>query len=186
MENDIRQIQIGLAREPHHQWLQNHGIIPVLYHGDTEKNINDALKGKKVDTLIDSSGEGYGAMAVYMGIEPERINTIIDFEAAEKYNVKTQGNSAAATKEVLAEIADLADQGKLEVPIAKTYPLSDVQQAYEELAGNHTQSFTLTKQCVQLCCIVGIRNCISYTFVFPFRCFAGVMTNDQDRLFILQ
>ena len=31
-----------------------------------------------------------------------------------------------------------SNQGEIEVPVAKAYPLSQVQQAYEELARRHT------------------------------------------------
>jgi NADPH:quinone reductase-like Zn-dependent oxidoreductase len=38
---------------------------------------------------------------------------------------------------VLAELADLIDQGKLEVPIAATYPLDEVRDAYRALERPH-------------------------------------------------
>jgi NADPH:quinone reductase-like Zn-dependent oxidoreductase len=129
---------IGLASEPHHKWLEDHGIIPALYHGNTEENINAALNGKKADAFIDTSGKGYVAMAVYMGISPDRINTIIDFEAAEKYKVKTDGSAAAGNAGVLGEVAAMVNNGDVDIPIAKTYPLSEVIQAYDELEKHHT------------------------------------------------
>ncbi|SEO10922.1 NADPH:quinone reductase [Mucilaginibacter gossypiicola] len=129
---------VGLASEPHHEWLSDHGIIPALYHGDTQKNIEEALNGKKADAFIDTSGKGYVAMAVYMDIPPDRINTIIDFDAAKKYKVKTDGNAAAGNADVLQELSEMVDKGELEIPIAGTYPLSDVASAYDELEQHHT------------------------------------------------
>ena len=38
---------------------------------------------------------------------------------------------------MLAELARLIDEGQLEIPIANTYPLSDVQAAYRELESGH-------------------------------------------------
>jgi NADPH:quinone reductase-like Zn-dependent oxidoreductase len=129
---------IGLASEPHHQWLKDHHIIPLTYGQNNEANINAALKGRKADAFIDTSGKGYVELAIQLGIAPDRINTIIDFEAAEKYKVKTDGNAAAGNAKVLAEVARLISDGDLEIPIAKTYPLSQVKEAYRELEKHHT------------------------------------------------
>jgi NADPH:quinone reductase-like Zn-dependent oxidoreductase len=52
--------------------------------------------------------------------------------------VKTEG-SDAANADVLAELADLVDQGLLEVPIAKVYPLAEARDAYKELEQRHTR-----------------------------------------------
>ena len=72
-------------------------------------------------------------------MEPERIDTIIDYEAAKKYGAKTEGNAFAASAEVLAELARLIDAGELELPIARTFPLEQVRDAYTELERRHTR-----------------------------------------------
>ena len=69
---------------------------------------------------------------------PERIDTIIDYEAAEQYGAKTEASAAAANAEVLAELVRLIQEGELEVPIANVYPLERVQDAYRELERRHT------------------------------------------------
>ena len=51
-----------------------------------------------------------------------------------KYGVKAEGNAAGASASTLAELAGLIADGQLEVPIAATYPLSQVQDAYRRLA----------------------------------------------------
>jgi NADPH:quinone reductase-like Zn-dependent oxidoreductase len=68
-----------------------------------------------------------------------RIDTIIDFAAAAKYSVKTEGNHEAPTAEVLAELAELLAADRLEIPIAKVYPLAEVRDAYRELEQRHTR-----------------------------------------------
>ena len=129
---------IGLASEQHHQWLRDHGVIPVAYEGDTRENIENALGGKTADAMIDTSGHGYVELAIHMDIPADRIDTIIDFEAAEKYKVKTAGNADAGSAEVLGKIADMVAKGDVQVPIAKTYPLNQVKEAYNELEKHHT------------------------------------------------
>jgi NADPH:quinone reductase-like Zn-dependent oxidoreductase len=129
---------IGLASEPHHQWLKDHGVIPVAYGENNQEKIAAALNGRKADAFIDTSGKGYVELAIQLGIASDRIDTIIDFEAAEKFKVKTEGNSAAGNAKVLAEVARMVNDGDLEIPIAKTYPLTGVKEAYRELEERHT------------------------------------------------
>jgi NADPH:quinone reductase-like Zn-dependent oxidoreductase len=43
-----------------------------------------------------------------------------------------------ARAEVLAELAQLIADGKLEIPIAHSYPLAEVRDAYRELEQRHT------------------------------------------------
>lgn len=128
---------IGLASPPNHQWLSDHGVIPVAYGEGMPERIRHA-SGGRVDAFIDTFGNGYVETAINLGIPPDRIDTIIDFAAAQKYGVRTDGNSKAARAEVLSELAGLIDAGRLEIPIAKVYHLEEVRQAYAELERRHT------------------------------------------------
>jgi NADPH:quinone reductase-like Zn-dependent oxidoreductase len=128
---------LGLASPPHHDWLRDHGVVPVDYSDGVEQRIRDA-SGGRVDALIDTFGSGYVDLAVSLGVVPERIDTIVDWAAAGRYGVKTDGNMVGARPEVLAELAGLIEAGRLEVPIARTYPLAEVQEAYRELERRHT------------------------------------------------
>lgn len=129
---------IGLAGEANHDWLKAHDAIPVKHGEGAEQRITDALNGKKADALIDCFGNGYVELGINLGIAPQRINTIIDFEAAKQFGVKTEGLSSASNVEVLAELAKMMAEGKLNIPVAKTYPLTEVSAAYDELEKRHT------------------------------------------------
>jgi NADPH:quinone reductase-like Zn-dependent oxidoreductase len=128
---------LGLGSPPHHSWLRAHGIVPVEYGDGVERRIWDAAGGP-VNAFIDTFGGGYVGLAVSLGIAPERIDTIADYAAAERYGAKTDGNMAGARAQVLAELAGLIESGSLEVPIARTYPLAEVRDAYRELEQRHT------------------------------------------------
>jgi NADPH:quinone reductase-like Zn-dependent oxidoreductase len=128
---------LGLASPPHHDWLRDHGIVPVEYGDGVEQRIRDAAGGR-TDAFIDTFGSGYVDLAISLGIAPERIDTIADWAAAGRYGAKTDGNMVGARAEVLAELAGLIDGGRLEVPIARTYPLAEVREAYRELERRHT------------------------------------------------
>jgi NADPH:quinone reductase-like Zn-dependent oxidoreductase len=128
---------IGLSSNANHKWLADHGVIPVTYGVGVEDRIR-AASGGKVDAFIDTFGGGYVELALKLGVAPDRIDTIIDFAAAAKYGVKTEGNHEGATTEVLAQLAGLLAAGRLEIPIAKVYPLAEVRAAYRELEQRHT------------------------------------------------
>jgi NADPH:quinone reductase-like Zn-dependent oxidoreductase len=129
---------IGLASEPHHDWLRSHGVIPVSYGDGVADRIRAAAPGGKVDAFIDTVGGDYVQIALDLGVAPDRIDTIANFEAVQKFGVKAEGSAAGASAEILAELAKLVADGELEVPIAATYPLDQVQDAYRELASGHT------------------------------------------------
>jgi NADPH:quinone reductase-like Zn-dependent oxidoreductase len=128
---------IGLASVQHHPWLSAHGVIPLAYGDGLVERIKEA-SGGRVDAFIDLFGGGYVEMAVSLGVSPDRIETIIDREAAAKYGTKVEGSAAAASAEVLAELAAMIADGQLEIPIAKTYPLAEVKEAYRDLEQRHT------------------------------------------------
>jgi len=126
---------VGLASEVHHDWLTGHGVIPVTYGDGVADRIRQVTG--KVDAFIDTVGGDYIELALSLGVEPSRIDTIARFDAVEKYGVKAEGNAAGASASVLAELAGLIVDGKLEVPIAGTFPLSQVQEAYRLLEQGH-------------------------------------------------
>ena len=129
---------IGLAGAANHQWLTDHGVIPIAYGDGVEDRIRVA-SGGKVDAFVDTFGGGYVELALKLGVPANRIDTIIDFAAAAKYGVMTEGSQAAANAEVLGELAGLLASGRLEIPIAKVYPLAKVRDAYQELEQRHTR-----------------------------------------------
>jgi NADPH:quinone reductase-like Zn-dependent oxidoreductase len=129
---------IGLAGAANHQWLTDHGVIPIAYGDGVEDRIRTA-SGGKVDAFVDTFGGGYVELALKLGVPANRIDTIIDFAAAAKYGVMTEGSQAAANAEVLGELAGLLASGRLEIPIAKVYPLAKVRDAYQELEQRHTR-----------------------------------------------
>jgi len=131
---------IGLAGERNHQWLLEHGVIPVAYGDGVADRIREVSDGGRVDAFIDTFGSGYVALAVdELGVKPDRVDTIIDWAAGQQYGVKMEGTAAAASAGVLAELAELIDEGRLEVPIAKTFALEDVRDAFRELEQRHTR-----------------------------------------------
>ncbi|WP_020660939.1 NADP-dependent oxidoreductase [Amycolatopsis benzoatilytica] len=127
---------VGIASEANHDWLREHDIVPVAYGEGLEDRLREL---GPVDAFIDTYGDDYVELALRLGVYPGRIDTVVDFGAAEKYGVKIDGNMAGAKAEVLRDLVALADKGLLDVPVAATYPLAEVRAAYRELERGHTR-----------------------------------------------
>jgi NADPH:quinone reductase-like Zn-dependent oxidoreductase len=126
---------IGLASEAHFQWLAGHGVVPVAYGDGVAERIRQAAS--KVDAFVDTYGAEYVELALQLGVEPSRIDTIANFEAVARFGVKGDGSAAGSSASVLAELAALIAAGELELPITATFPLDRVQDAYRRLEEGH-------------------------------------------------
>jgi NADPH:quinone reductase-like Zn-dependent oxidoreductase len=131
---------LGIAGPSNDDWLTAHGVIPVNYGDDLANRVKAAAPDRRVDAFLDFFGGGYVELAVTeLGVIGQRVDTIIDFAAVERFGVQMAGNADAASAQVLAELADLVAAGELEVPIAEVIPLDEVQRAYRTLEQRHTR-----------------------------------------------
>jgi NADPH:quinone reductase-like Zn-dependent oxidoreductase len=126
---------IGLASPANHEWLAGHGVIPIAYGDGVADRIRQAAG--QVDAFIDTFGADYVQLALDLGVKPSRIDTIVSFDAVERYGVKAEGNAAGSSAGTLAVLAGLIAAGELEVPIAAAYPLAQVRDAYRLLEAGH-------------------------------------------------
>jgi NADPH2:quinone reductase len=131
-------IVIGIASADNHAWLLAHDVIPVEYGDGLEERIWAAAP-RGVQAFIDTFGPEYIDLAVALGVPPDRIDTIISFERAAEVGARTEGSAEGSTPEVMSALAELAADGRLEVPIAATFPLERVQDAFAEVEQRHTR-----------------------------------------------
>ena len=136
---------IGLASAANHQWLTDHGVTGVCYGDGAADRIRAAAGGRAIDAFIDTYGAGYPQLALDLGVTPDRIATIADFAAGQRYGVKVVYHTSVASAEVLAELAGLISAGKLDIPVAASYSLDQVQDAYSELEKGHTRGKIVLK-----------------------------------------
>jgi NADPH:quinone reductase-like Zn-dependent oxidoreductase len=131
---------LGIAGPSNDAWLTAHGVVAVNYGPDLARRLTAASTSGRIDAFLDFFGPPYLDLAVReLGVDPQRVDTIIDFAGAERLGTQAVGGSAAAGVQPLAELAALIDAGALEVPIAKVYPLDAVREAFEELEKQHTR-----------------------------------------------
>jgi NADPH:quinone reductase-like Zn-dependent oxidoreductase len=128
---------IGIASQVHHGWLEDHGVVPVAYGDGLEGRLRTAAPNG-VDAFIDLFGPEYVELAIALGVRPDRIETIISRDKALEVGAKTEGSGDASTTDVLSEMAELVASGQIELPIAATYPLEKVREAFAELEHRHT------------------------------------------------
>jgi NADPH:quinone reductase-like Zn-dependent oxidoreductase len=131
---------LGIAGPSNDAFLVDHGVVPVNYGEDLPARLRAAAPSGRIDALLDFFGGGYVEMAVEdLGVARDRVDTIADFAAVERFGVQSAGGSDAATAAVVAELADLVARGELQVPIAGVFALADVRAAYRELEKRHTR-----------------------------------------------
>lgn len=130
---------LAIAGEDSARLVESLGARHVSYGADLEAGLRAAAPAG-IDAWIDVAGGGYVALALRLGLPARLINTIIDFAAAAANpGVQQQGTSAVADPAgALAELTQLVAGGRVQVPIAATYPLERVRAAYTDLARGHT------------------------------------------------
>ena len=124
---------IGIASDDNAAFLASLGVEHVAYGAGLEQRLR-AVAPKGIDAFVDLFGGEYVDLAVKLGIAPGRINTIIDFAAAQKHGVKTDGSAQAAGPETLTAIANLVAWGEIVMPLTAIYPFASLRDAYAELA----------------------------------------------------
>ena len=131
---------LGIASQASADWLTAHGATPIEYGDGLEERLRAAAPNG-IDAFIDLFGPDYVRLAVDLGVPPDRIDTIVFADESRQLGVRMEGSAALAENEpqaVLQELADLLASGAIELPIAATYPLERVVDAFEELERRHT------------------------------------------------
>jgi NADPH:quinone reductase-like Zn-dependent oxidoreductase len=129
---------LGIAGPGNDDWLASLGVQPVNY-GDGLGERLAAAAPEGIAAVLDAYGGGYVDQAVELGVAPERIVTIADPAAAERHGARTVFGHRVASAAMLAKLASRIDRGQLTIPIAATYPLEQVRDAYARLAERHTR-----------------------------------------------
>jgi NADPH:quinone reductase len=129
---------LGIASPSNAEWLAGHGAIPVAY-GDGLAERLQAAAPNGIDAFIDLFGPEYVQLGADLGIPHDRIETIIARQKAQELGTRNAGSVDASTVEVLTEMTGLIASGAIEVPIAATYPLDRVREAFEQLEQRHTR-----------------------------------------------
>ncbi|GAA2226088.1 MULTISPECIES: NADP-dependent oxidoreductase [Kitasatospora] len=116
---------IGTSSERNHAYLRSLGVEPVVYGEGLADRVR-ALAPDGVDAAIDLVGGAAVAVSLELVADPGRIASIAD------YGVVAHGGRYVFVRPDaadLTELAALADEGKLTVPVASTFPLAQAASA---------------------------------------------------------
>jgi NADPH:quinone reductase-like Zn-dependent oxidoreductase len=127
---------IGTAGAANQDFVRSLGAVPTL-HGPGLADRVRALAPDGVDGGVDTAGKGSVRDLIALTGDPAKVITIADFGAAELGVHVTSGGGGQAPR--LAQVADLLATGRLQVPIAGTYPLERIGEAYAESQGGHVR-----------------------------------------------
>ncbi|HEY0258384.1 MAG TPA: NADP-dependent oxidoreductase [Lacisediminihabitans sp.] len=131
---------LGIASSTNADWLVAHEVTPIEYGDGLEDRLRAAAPDG-IDAFIDLFGPGYVRLAARLGVPTDRINTIVVSDAAVELATRMDGAGALTFDEAhgaLGELADALAAGTIELPIAATYPLDRVVDAFEELERRHS------------------------------------------------
>jgi NADPH:quinone reductase-like Zn-dependent oxidoreductase len=127
---------IGTAGEGNQDFVRSLGAVPTT-HGPGLADRVRALAPQGVDGGVDTAGRGSVRDLIALTGDPTKVVTIADFGAAE-LGVQVTGGGGGQPQR-LAEIAGLLAGGRLQMPIAGTYPLESIGAAYAESEAGHVR-----------------------------------------------
>lgn len=129
---------IGTASEANHDYLRSLGAVPVRYGDGLADQVRTAAP-QGVDATFDASGRGSLATLVELTGGPDRVITIAAPDAADHGVHFTSGRAEESVPGALAEGVALAAEGKLELPVARVYPLAEAGAAQDESEAGHVR-----------------------------------------------
>jgi NADPH:quinone reductase-like Zn-dependent oxidoreductase len=125
---------IGTAGEANQEFVRSLGAVATT-HGPGLADRVRALAPDGVDGGVDTAGKGSVRELMDLTGDPGKVVTIADFGAGELGVQLTTGGGEQGPR--LAQIAELLAAGGLQVPIAGTYPLERIGEAYAESRAGH-------------------------------------------------
>jgi NADPH:quinone reductase-like Zn-dependent oxidoreductase len=127
---------IGTASERNHQYLRSIGVTPVTYGNELADRVR-AVAPQGVDAVLDASGRGEIPVSIELAGGPERVLTLVAFDAAGTGIQVHVGGAGPNTARALRDIVALIEAGRLKVPIWRAYPLTEAAAALEAISEGH-------------------------------------------------
>ncbi|MFI6263240.1 NADP-dependent oxidoreductase [Micromonospora sp. NPDC051006] len=138
---------IGTASARNHEFVASLGAVPTTYGPGLADRL-DTLVPSGVDVVLDCAGSGSLPDLVGLVADPDRVVSIADINAA-AYGVHlSRGSGPGADSPALEGIAvagELAEQGRLTVPIAAVFSLAEAAAAHELSESRHARGKIVLK-----------------------------------------
>jgi NADPH:quinone reductase-like Zn-dependent oxidoreductase len=134
---------IGTASEARHELLRRHGAVPVSYGDGLLERLREAAPSG-ADGVLDAVGTDEAIdTSLKLVTDPAHIVSAVAFGRADTgirlIGVNMPGADAGAEirAEAWRQLLPLAAQGRLELPISRTFALSEAAAAHELVATGH-------------------------------------------------
>jgi NADPH:quinone reductase len=132
---------IGTAGPASFDTVARFGATPVAYGDGLESRLRE-LAPEGFAAALDTVGTDEAVdVSLALVADRDRIVTIAAMQRADEEGIRVIGGSmpasAAFRNEARAPLIALAGEGKLVVPVARTYPLQDAQEALAFLQNGH-------------------------------------------------
>ena len=130
---------IGTAREVKHAWLRELGADEVIDY--TAVDFRDAVA--PVDVVLDLVGGAYGARSLEV-LRPggllvgAAIDPGVDEQRAAEHGLRYVWVTAEPSGELLSEITERIEAGRLRVTVERTYPLAEAAAAHRAIEEKRT------------------------------------------------
>ena len=128
---------LGTASAGNHDFLRALGAAPTTYGPGLPERIRKLAPGG-VDAVIDCAGGSLNDLVAIAG-DPAHVVTIADVTAATHGVHLSSGLTDSMAVHGLAEAVTLADQGRLRIPVAATFPISEIATAHDAVATRHSR-----------------------------------------------
>ncbi|MFF3212937.1 NADP-dependent oxidoreductase [Streptomyces sp. NPDC002886] len=129
---------IGTAGPANHAYLRSMGAEPVAYGEGLLERVR-ALAPDGVDRALDVAGSGVLPELIELAGGPEHVVTIADFAGAQEHGVVFSRGDTGRAVHVLGEIGALIESGCFTLPVARSYPLTEVAEAHRASENGHTR-----------------------------------------------
>ena len=128
---------IGTASERNHEYLRSLGAEPTVYGDGLVERVRE-LAPDGVDRALDTAGKGALPDLIEITGSPDNVVTIADFTAPQ-HGVRVTTGSDGRSWQALGQAAQLYEQGKLSVPVERTFPFSQAPEAHRLSQEGHVR-----------------------------------------------
>lgn len=120
---------IGTASAANHAYLRSLGAEPVAYGEGLVERVR-ALAPGGVDLALDVAGSGVLPELIGLAGGSGHVVTIADFAGAREHGVRFSSGDAGRAVHALGGIGELIESGRFSLPVARTFPLTEVAEAH--------------------------------------------------------
>jgi NADPH:quinone reductase-like Zn-dependent oxidoreductase len=127
---------IGTASKRNRDYLRSIGAIPVTYGDGLLERVRSVVPDG-VDAVLDASGRGEIPLSIELTGKPERVLTLVAFDAAASGIQLHVGGAGAELGNALHELVALIEERRLTMAVSQTYPLAETAQALRASRDGH-------------------------------------------------